>query len=234
MKIEKASKIKNSPEKRQYADACAAAHALDLVGERWALPVMRELMFGPKRFTDLRRDLPAISANVLTQRLEGLEAAGVLIRRKLPPPAAAWVYELTAWGYASEPIFKVLGRWGAMSPFHDPSQPISANSVLLSFRTMIDPEKARGISARIGFQFREESFVGEIDDGDIRISRGEVSAVDVCFRGAPDALIAAVYGKTPLDALAVDGALAVTGDRALADRFVGLFSLPEKAALVAA
>ncbi len=83
--------------RRSYEDACGAAHALDLVGERWALLVMRELMLGPKRFSDLRADLPGISANVLTQRLEGLDAAGVLVRRKLPPPASVQVYELTLW-----------------------------------------------------------------------------------------------------------------------------------------
>src|ERR671939_321016 len=90
--------------RRRYGDACAAAHALDLVGERWALLVMRELMLGPKRFSDLRADLPGLSANVLTQRLESLESSGLLVRRKLPPPASAQVYELTPWGYAVEPI----------------------------------------------------------------------------------------------------------------------------------
>src|SRR5205085_3971226 len=99
-----------SPSRRSYDDACGAAHALDLIGERWALLVMRELMFGPKRFTDLRASLPGISANVLTQRLEGLEDASVIRRYKLAPPAAAWVYELTPWGYESEPIFQALGR----------------------------------------------------------------------------------------------------------------------------
>ena len=107
-------------QRRWYDDACGTAHALDLVGERWALLVMRELMFGPKRFSDLRASLPGISANVLTQRLEGLEAAGVLVRRRLPPPAAAQVYELTAWGYESEPIFQALGRWAARSPVARP------------------------------------------------------------------------------------------------------------------
>ncbi len=102
--------------RRWYEDACAAAHALDLVGERWALLVMRELIFGPRRFSDLRGSLPGISANVLTQRLEGLEAAGVLRRRRLAPPAAAQVYELTEWGRESEPIFQALGRWAARSP----------------------------------------------------------------------------------------------------------------------
>ena len=89
MKLEKITK---NPQRRRYDDACAAAHALDIVGERWALLVVRELMMGPKRFGDLRTSLPGISANVQTQRLEGLESAGVLARRKLPPPASTQVY----------------------------------------------------------------------------------------------------------------------------------------------
>ena len=137
-----------SPSRRSYEDACGAAHALDLVGERWALLVMRELLLGPKRFSDLRADLPGISANILTQRLEGLEAAGILVRRKLPPPASAQVYELTLWGYDSEPIFQALGRWAVRSPHHDPSLPLSAVSLLLSFRTMLDPHRASNPSAR--------------------------------------------------------------------------------------
>src|SRR6187455_2025237 len=128
--------------RRTYEDACGAAHALDLVGERWALLVMRELMLGPKRFSDLRSDLPGISANVLTQRLEGLEAAGLLVRRRLPPPASAQVYELTPWGYEAEPIVQSLGKWAARSPAHDPTLPISATSIMLSFRTMFDPARA--------------------------------------------------------------------------------------------
>jgi DNA-binding HxlR family transcriptional regulator len=229
MKNEKETTIVKTFEKRHYVDACAAAHALDLVGDRWALPVMRELMFGPKRFTDLRRDLPAISANVLTQRLEGLEASGVLVRRRLPPPAASWVYELTKWGYASEPIFQVLGRWGAMSPLHDPTQPISANSVMLSFRTMIDHDRARHFDARIGFHFGEESFVAALADGDIHISRQAADGVDVRFTAEPGALAGAAYAGVPLDALVADGVIAVDGDRALARAFLGLFTLPQKA-----
>src|SRR5919205_2844126 len=138
MKLEKITNKVLSLSRRSYEDACGAAHALDLVGERWALLVMRELMLGPKRFSDLRADLPGISASVLTQRLEGLEAAGVLVRRKLPPPAGTQVYELTEWGYESEPIFQALGRWAARSPLHDPTLPFSAASFCLSLRTMLD------------------------------------------------------------------------------------------------
>src|SRR5918997_5673996 len=101
---------------RTYCDGCAAAHALDLVGERWALLVVRELLLGPKRFTDLRAGLPSASPNVLAQRLRELEEAGVVRRRKLPPPAASRVYELTDWGMELEPVIIGLGRWGARSP----------------------------------------------------------------------------------------------------------------------
>src|SRR5215213_1670346 len=104
--------------KRTYCDGCAAAHALDLVGERWALLVARELILGPKRFTDLRAGLPGISPNVLSMRLDELEKVAVVRRLRLPPPAGQ-VYELTEWGRELEPILLQLGRWGARSPFMD-------------------------------------------------------------------------------------------------------------------
>jgi DNA-binding HxlR family transcriptional regulator len=162
------------PARRSYEDACGAAHALDLVGERWALLVMRELLLGPKRFSDLKNDLPGISANVLTQRLEGLEAAGIVVRRKLPPPASAQVYELTPWGYESEPIFQVLGRWAARSPQHDPTLPLSAVSLLTSFRTMIDPVRAKGFKARVGLRIGDETFLARVTNGAIEVARGEL------------------------------------------------------------
>ncbi len=214
--------------RRSYEDACGAAHALDLVGERWALLVMRELMLGPKRFSDLRADLPGISANVLTQRLEGLEAAGVLVRRKLPPPASAQVYELTPWGYESEPIFQTLGRWAARSPQHDPTLPLSAVSLFLSFRTMLDAERARGLVARVGFRIGAEPFLARLARGRIEIERGPLEDVDAVFSGAAPVIAAAVYGGQPITALERAGMLAVDGDRALAERFVTLFPLPPK------
>jgi DNA-binding HxlR family transcriptional regulator len=215
--------------RRRYDDACGTAHALDLIGERWALLVIRELMLGPKRFSDLRADLPGISANVLTQRLEGLEASGLLVRRKLPPPASTQVYELTPWGYEAEPIIQTLGRWAARSPLHDPTLPISAVSIMLSFRTMFDPERARAFRARIGFRLAAETFLAHLGRGKLEIARGETAGADAVFIGAPAALAAAVYGKAPLDALATAGSLTVEGDRAVAERFCALFELPPKA-----
>ena len=229
MRLEKITETARAPSRRRYRDACGAAHALDLVGERWALLVMRELMLGPKRFSDLRADLPGISANVLTQRLEGLEAAGVLVRRKLPPPASTQVYELTPWGYESEPIFQALGRWAARSPEHDPSLPLSAVSLLLSFRTMFDPARARGIDARIGLRIGAETFLVRIAGGRLDVARDDdLDAADLVFTGTAPALAAAVYGGRPLDALAAEGALSLEGDRSLAERFVSLFPLPPK------
>jgi DNA-binding HxlR family transcriptional regulator len=229
VKLVKTTKGRKARQRRRYEDACAAAHALDLVGERWALLVIRELMLGPKRFSDLRASLPGISANVLTQRLEGLEAAGVLVRRKLPPPAASQVYELTQWGYESEPIFQALGRWAARSPSHDPTLPFSAASLMLSLRTMLDPKRARGIEARIGFRLGAECFLGHLIRGRIEIASGAPEEADVIFYGTPPVLAGAIYGGQRLDALERAGALRIEGDRALAERFATLFPLPPKA-----
>jgi DNA-binding HxlR family transcriptional regulator len=229
VKLKKITTTNGAPYRRSYDDACGAAHALDLVGERWALLVMRELMLGPKRFSDLRTDLPGISANVLTQRLDGLEAAGVLTRRKLPPPASSQVYELTSWGYESEPIFQALGRWATRSPLHDPSLPLSTVSLFLSFRTMLDPARAKGLNARIGFRIGVETFLVQLAKGRIEVARGALDRADVVFTGTAPAIAAAVYGGQPLEALAAAGALSLKGDRALAEQFVRLFPLPAKA-----
>lgn len=214
---------------RSYADACAAAHALDLVGERWALLVMRELMLGPKRFSDLRLSLPGISANVLTQRLEGLEGAGVLRHRTLAPPAAAKVYELTEWGYEAEPIFQTLGRWAARSPAHDPGLAFSTASLILSLRTMFDAGKGEGFKGRIGLRIGGDSFLVRVKKGRIQIVRGDLREADCVLSGEARVIAAAVYGGQTFDALEAAGGLTVTGERPVAAKFVRLFPLPEKA-----
>ena len=233
MKLEKITKraraARKDPSARSYDDACGAAHALDLIGERWALLVMRELMFGPKRFSDLRADLPGISANVLTQRLERLEEIGALRRRKLPPPAASHVYELTPWGYEIEPALSVLGRWAARSPLHDPTLPLSAASLMLSFKTMFDASRAKGLNARIGFRIGDETFLVRIHRGKCDVARQSLDGADVVFAGQARAIAAAVYGGAPLQALEAEKALSVEGDRALAEHFTTLFPLPQKA-----
>ena len=228
MKLEKVTN-KSESRSRRYHDACGAAHGLDLVGERWALLVIRELMMGPRRFSDLRKDLCGLSANVLTQRLEGLEASGIVQKRKLPPPASVQVYELTDWGYEIKPVFMVLGRWAARSPQHDPTLPISAVSIMQSFETMFDPSKAAGAVMRLGFALDEDHMVVTVEDGEIATRRGEVEDGDVIVRAAPPIVAAAVYGKVPPAALEGEGAMSIEGDRAIFARFIDFFHLPEKA-----
>lgn len=202
--------------------------AMELVGERWSLLIVRELMFGPRRFNELKTGLPGISANVLTQRLEGMESSGILTRRKLPPPASVQVYELTRLGYAAETVVKELGRWAAQSPLHDPMLPLSAASIMLSLRTMLDAKRAEGIDAVIGFRLGEEIFRAHLATGEIRITRGAAEDAVLFFNGTPRTLAAAIYGGQPLDAVHASGALTVEGDRAFATRFVTLFPLPAK------
>jgi len=215
--------------RRRYEDACAVAHGLDLVGERWALLVMRELMFGPRRFSDLRAALPGISANVLAQRLAGLEETGVLHRRRLPPPASAQVYELTEWGYEIEPVLRALGRWAARSPGHDPSLPISTVSLLLSLRTMFSGDHAAGLSARIALRLGAERYACGIAGGRITVAADPGDAADLVLEAAPAIIAALIYGGQPAEALEEAGLLNVEGDRALLARFVTLFPLPPKA-----
>ncbi|KQT64184.1 MULTISPECIES: winged helix-turn-helix transcriptional regulator [unclassified Aureimonas] len=215
--------------RKRYDDACAAAHAMDLLGERWALLVVRELLTGPKRFGDLRRDLSGISANVLTQRLEGLEEAGILRRRRLAPPADVGVYELTPWGYEAEPIVQALGRWATRSPAHDPTLSFSAAGLILSMRTMLDTDRARGIDARIGFALGRESFLGHLAEGSIAFTPGLLDGADAILEAAPPVVAAALYGGQPLATLEAAGVLMLGGDRMLANWFVTLFPLPAKA-----
>lgn len=228
MKLSNITDQQISAGKRRYDDACGTAHALDLIGERWALLVLRELMLGPKRFSDLRADLPGLSANVLTQRLESLERSGLLKRSKLPPPAGTPVYELTPWGYEAEPVIQALGRWAARSPAHDPSLPISAVSVMLSFRTMFSAERAGDLEARIGFRFGAESYEVRIGGGELEAARSDLARAQAIVVGSPAAVAAAVYGGQSLDDLAEAGAISLEGDRRLAERFTTLFPLPAK------
>lgn len=211
---------------RWYDDACGTAFALELIGERWALLIVRELMFGPRRFTDLRADLPAISAKILTERLDGLERAGVIQRRQLPPPAAAQVYELTEWGYRADAAIMELGRWAACSPDHDPTLPLSAASLMLSFRTMFGPARAQELVLSAAIGIGPDRFQVAVSSGSLTIERGQPDAPDLVMT-APTApvIAAAVYAKADLAELAGLG-LTATGDETAVQRFINLFHLP--------
>ena len=196
---------------------------MDLIGVRWSMPLIRELLLGPRRFSDLRASLHGISANVLTQRLEGLEAAGVLVRRKLPPPASVQVYELTPWGYEAAPIFQALGRWAVRSPHHDPTRPFSPVSLMLSLRTMFSDAAAGDLDARVQLVMGEEPFFWIRKQRAISIGRGEIDDPDLTLWGDPTEIAGFVYAGAPIDSIGV------TGDTKLATRLPSLFPMPDKA-----
>lgn len=201
---------------------------MELIGERWSLLVIRELMLGPRRFSELRKALPGISAKVLTERLETLERAGAVMKRTLPSPASVQVYELTEWGYLAEPAIQELGRWAATSPHHDPTLPLSPVSLMLSFRTMLDKLRAKDFDATVGFEVAGESYLAELRDGKLPIRRADIAAAELVFRAPAAPLLAAVfYGKVSPGKLAGQG-VRVEGERALAERFIDLFHLPGK------
>ena len=204
--------------KKPLPDGCAARHALDLVGDRWALLVVRELILGPKRFSDLREGLRNISPNVLTQRLEDLEKEAILVRRHLPPPASVWVYELTEWGLQLEPVIVALGRWAARSPFL-PQGTLNVDSLILSFRTMFDAHAAGDMKATIQLRVNDEPFVATIGGGQMTVIRGDAANPDATIDTTADLLGAVVYAGHKFSELKVEG------NRALAKRFVSLFPL---------
>ena len=201
---------------------------MELVGERWSLLVVRELMFGPRRFSELRARLPGISAKVLTERLAGLEAAGAVRKATLPSPARVQVYELTEWGRLAEPAIQELGRWAATNPLHDPTLPLSPVSLMLSFRTMLDKDAAKAFDATIGFDLAGETYLAELKDGQLPIRRADLAGAQAIIRApAAPPLAAVFYGKAPIEQMAGEG-VEVEGDRALIKRFIDLFHLPEK------
>jgi DNA-binding HxlR family transcriptional regulator len=156
---------------RSYGEACTMAHALDLVGERWALLVVRELLLGPKRFTDLQRSLPRANPRILAQRLRELTDVGVLRHRKLGPPTSSYVYEVTSWGADLEPAIMYLGWWGSRSPHLDMDADVSAVSAMLALKGRFDPASATGLTAEFVVRFGDDHFTVRVADGQIRIGR---------------------------------------------------------------
>lgn len=213
--------------KRSYGEACRFAFALDLVGERWALLVVRELLLGPKRFTDLRRGLPNASPNILSERLRELEQAGVVHRRKLPPPAAVQVYELTEWGAELEPIVTRLGAWGARSPRPPEHREIGPDSIVLALRSLFDPEAAAGLAASYELRLGEERFHVDVAGDELELGRGAAVEPAAAIETDPGTLAALLTSQLPLEDALQSGAAHIEGSRRETRRFLSLFPMPE-------
>jgi DNA-binding HxlR family transcriptional regulator len=211
---------------RTYGDGCGIAHALDLVGERWALLIVRELLLGPKRFTDLRGGLPNASPNVLAQRLRELEQSGVVLRRRLPPPAGSWVYELTDWGAELGPVVRALGGWAVRSPTLPRDAPVSTDSVVLALSTFFDRDAADGFSARYELRLGEQVFHATVAGHTFDCGRGPAADPDAIIEAAAETLGEVLWKGRELADARRAGDLRIEGDDRTVERFVGLFPPP--------
>jgi DNA-binding HxlR family transcriptional regulator len=198
---------------RRYGDGCAIATALDYVGERWALLIVRELLLGPKRFTDLQDGLPGAGPKVLAQRLRELEAGGILRRRTLPPPASSQVYELTDWGAQLDAIVVALGHWGGGAP--EPSgDHVGADSAMIRLRSFFRPQPERPWTATYEMRLGRYRFTIRVADGDlVDMSRGEPhDRPDTIIETDPDTLSQVVGDDRAVTKATNDGRLTITGD----------------------
>jgi DNA-binding HxlR family transcriptional regulator len=192
---------------RSYGDACGIARALDVVGERWALLVVRELLLGPQRFADVRHALPGASSNLVADRLRELTGHGVVQRRKLPPPAGSRVYELTDWGRELEPVLLALGGWGLRVPAPPPPRALSATSVLLFLRGVLAPDPAAPpLTWRLELDDRIWTVLAE--HGTVDIRPGEPATADVTLRTDPETLNTVLTDPAALDETGVSGDVA--------------------------
>ncbi|HKG62796.1 MAG TPA: helix-turn-helix domain-containing protein [Solirubrobacteraceae bacterium] len=202
---------------RTYGDRCGVARALDLVGERWALLVVRELLLGPKRFTDLRAGLPQVGPDVLSQRLRELEAAGIVARRTLDPPASAKVYALTPRGARLEPVILELGRFGSTAPFPDGDPTFGSDALALALKTLYEPG---GPAATVTLRLAGQDFRVRTGEGPLELARGAADEPDATIEAEPGPLAAVLWhGADP-------AGIEITGDRRAAARFLKRFPLP--------
>jgi DNA-binding HxlR family transcriptional regulator len=218
--------------RRTYGDRCGIARALDLVGERWALLIVRELLLGPKRFTDLREGMPNLSPDVLSQRLRELERSEIVRRRKLAPPAGARVYELTEWGLELEPVVLALGRWGSRAPFPDGEPELGPDATVIALKTLFDPAAADGLDATYELRLGEHSYRLRVAGGRLDVTRGTSDARgtsarrDAAIATDPPTLAAVLWhGRRLTDALR-SGDVEFEGSRPVVARFMELFPPP--------
>lgn len=212
--------------RRAYGQFCGLVHALEAVGERWALLIIRDLLVGPKRFTDLHRGLPRIPTNVLSARLREMEQFGVVRRRVLPRPAGSIVYELTEYGADLEGVVLALGRWGARSMREPaPGDIVTVDSLIMAMRSTFRRERARGL--RLGYELRFGDVVvhARLDRGRLHAAAGPLPGADLVIEAGPALRDLMAAEITPDEAIA-RGLVRLTGDLALLKTFAEVFHIP--------
>ncbi|HEY1011432.1 MAG TPA: winged helix-turn-helix transcriptional regulator, partial [Herpetosiphonaceae bacterium] len=213
---------------RSYNQYCGLAYALEIVGERWTLLIVRELVAGPRRFKDLLDGLPGISTNLLAERLKHLEQQGLIGRRTLPAPAGSTVYELTALGAALEPTVLELGRWGSqfVPPTPEGATVLRPGSYALTLKTFFRPDEARGLDESYALQIDDEALDVRISDGAVAVRQGDPANPAVTLRASMQAYMGLLQGALDPEQAAAAGEISVEGDPAALRRFLRCCGLP--------
>ena len=213
---------------RSYDQYCGLAYALDIVGERWTLLIVRELIPGPRRFTDLIEGLPGISTNLLSVRLKRLEQQGIICRRVLPPPAGSTVYELTPMGQALEKTLLELGKWGSrfVPPSAEDAALLPVGSYALTLKTFFRPELAQGVHETYELRIDDEVLQVRIEGGEIHVQQGEALKADVVFHTDIASYLELLTGQLRPDEALSEGLIRVEGDPGTLNRFLNICGVP--------
>jgi DNA-binding HxlR family transcriptional regulator len=213
---------------RSYNQYCGLAYALDIVGERWTLLIVRELIAGPRRFGDLLKGLPGISTNLLSERLKHLEQQGLLCRRSLPPPAGSTVYELTSLGRALEETLIELGKWGSqfVPPKSGDAFLLNVGSYALTLKTFFQPDQAQGVSETFEFHIDDEVLQVQIGGGELHVRQGEAVNPDLVLHTDISSYLGLITSQINLEEAIAEGLIRIEGDPDSLSRFLKIAGVP--------
>ena len=212
---------------KSYNQYCGLAYALDIIGERWTLLIIRELIAGPRRFTDLMAGLPGISTNLLSERLKRLEQQGILSRHTLPPPAGSTVYELTSLGQALEKTLLELGKWGSqfVPQSAEGATLLNVGSYALTLRTFFRPEQAQGVNETYELRIDHEVLQVQIKEGEIHVHQGETRTADAIFQTDMPTYLGLLQRQIQPDEAVSKGLIRIEGDPGALSRFLNVCGL---------
>lgn len=215
---------------KRYDQYCAICHALELVGERWSLLVVRELLKGPKRYTDLLEGMPGVGTNILAARLRELEASGIVLKRKLPPPAASTVYELTEYGRELEEPLYALARWGARTLPPPVEKDFYPDWGLNAFPALLDPHAAQGLAATYVVRVADDVYTVRLEDNTVQVEIGATDDADLDFTTDRETFFGLASGALDRRVALSSGAVTIeTGKPADLERFFSVFNFTQRA-----
>lgn len=210
---------------RAYGQYCGLARAVEILGERWGLLIIRDLLVEPKRFTDLQRGLLGIPTSVLAARLRELEGSGVVRRRVLPRPDGSIVYELTEYGRELEDVVVCFGRWGAKSLGNPrPDEIVTADSMVMALRSIFRPQAARGVHTAYELHLGEIVVSARVANGEVTVTAGPLPAADLVIEAGPG-IKSLMAAEISADEAIEQGIVRVTGPAELLAQFAHIFRI---------